>query len=108
MEPAEEIRSPESPQESRKSLSPGEKSQLEIFGRPLPLLGGSIFVFVGLTALVLLVVTLDSHRRNLLLGFTALFLAFMFGFAALIVRSYNRDKKKLDEQNPYRNDHVVH
>jgi hypothetical protein len=35
-----------------------------------------------------------------LLGCTVLLLAFMFGFAALSVRSYNRDRKKLDEQNP--------
>ncbi|HKV92035.1 MAG TPA: hypothetical protein VJW20_05765 [Candidatus Angelobacter sp.] len=66
---------------------------------------GAILVLLGLTVLTILAVTLDPHRRNLLLGGTAVFLLCAFGFVALIVRSYNRDKQKLIEQNRYRDDH---
>jgi hypothetical protein len=68
---------------------------------------GAVFVLVGLSALTVLAITLDSHRRNLLLGGTVAFLICCFGFAALIVRPYNREKQKLGEQNLYRDDHIV-
>lgn len=71
------------------------------------LLPGAILVLLGLTVLAILAVTLDPHQRNLLLGGTAIFLLCAFGFAALIVRSYNRDKQKLIEQNRSRDDHIV-
>lgn len=71
------------------------------------LLPGAILVLLGLTVLTILAVTLDLHRRNLLLGGTAVFLLCAFGFAALIVRSYNRDQQKLIKQDRYHNDHIV-
>ena len=71
------------------------------------LLPGAILVLLGLTALTILAVTLDPYRRNLLLGGTAVLLLFVFGFAALIVWSYNRDKQKLIQQNRYRDDHII-
>ncbi|MFI5104024.1 MAG: hypothetical protein ACHP79_03775 [Terriglobales bacterium] len=60
-----------------------------------------------LVTLVVLAVTLDSHQRNLFLGWTAVFLVFVFGFAGCIIWSYNRDKEKLRKTDPYRDDHVV-
>jgi hypothetical protein len=50
---------------------------------------------------------LESSSAQSLLGGTAVFLLCAFGFAALIVRSYNRDKQKLIEQNRYNDDRIV-
>jgi len=71
------------------------------------LVPGAIFVLVGLTVFTLVVVTVDAHQRNLLLGGTAAFLILVFIFAGLLVRSYNRDKRKFKEQTPYRDDHII-
>ena len=106
MQDPEEIRLPEAG-DTNEILPDSEEDSLEDSTSRWPLLPGAIFVFVGLAVLVALVVTLDSHRRNLLLGGTAAFLFFVFGFASLIVRSYNREKQKLGEQNPYRDDHII-
>lgn len=62
---------------------------------------------LDLTVLTILAVTLNPHQLNLLLGGTAVFLLCAFGFAALIVQSYNRDKQKLIEQNRYNDDRIV-
>jgi uncharacterized membrane protein YcjF (UPF0283 family) len=71
------------------------------------LLPGAIFVLVGLVVITAIVITLDSHHRNVFFGALAALLIFCFGFASLIVRSYNREKQKLGEQNPYRDDHII-
>ena len=63
---------------------------------------------MGLAVLAMVVATLDPYRRSLFLGGTTVLLILAFGFAALIVRSYNRDKEKLMKQNPYRDDHIIH
>jgi cbb3-type cytochrome oxidase subunit 3 len=97
---SKETRPPEARAVDERELPPyDEKSFLEGSGSRWPLLGGAVFVTVGLVMLVVLAVTLDSHRRNLFLGWTAVFLVFVFGFAACIVWSFNRDKKKLRDQS---------
>jgi NhaP-type Na+/H+ or K+/H+ antiporter len=71
------------------------------------LIPGAIFVLVGLAVLTVVAISLESHQRNLFLGGTAALLIFVFIFAALLVCSYNRDKRKLKEQAPYRDDHII-
>lgn len=88
-----------------RSLQDNEENLLNDSIHLWRLLPGAILVLLGLTVLTILVVTLDPHRRNLLLGGTAVFLLCAFGFAALIVRSYNRERQRLIEQNQYRDDH---
>jgi len=78
-----------------------ERSQLR---RMIP---PAVFVFAALACFAALALTVDSHRRNILIGGTATFLVFFFLFGALIIWSYKRDKKKLIKQDPYRDDHIV-
>jgi len=88
------------------SLAEEDNSQYER-SRLRSLLPGAIYVLLGLAVLTALVLTLDSYLRNIFLGGLAALLAFVFIFGKLIVRSYNREKKNLMEQNPYRDDNII-
>jgi len=108
MQDPEKIRLPEEKAANVIEFLPDEKdsSRYEA-GRLLRLFPAAVYVFVGLAVLAMLAATLDPHRRSLLLGGTTVFLIFAFGFAALIVRSYHRDKEKMMKQKPYRDDHII-
>jgi hypothetical protein len=69
-------------------------------------LGSGIFLLGGLMFMV--VAFQVSNSYYLFVSATAALLIFFFIFAALLVRSYKRDKKKLIEKNPYHNDHIIH
>lgn len=94
--------------EERSRRPQEEGSQLKLLARPLPLLGGAIITLGGLAMLVIRLMSSDSHGRKLILAGTAVFVAFLFGFASLIVRSYRHDKQKEIEQHPYHHDRSIH
>lgn len=83
-----------------------EKDPLDIYRRPLPLFGAAVVTLGGLAMVVIGFMNSDANVHKLILFGTVMLVAFIFGFGALIVRSYNRDKKKLMEQHPYRHDHT--
>jgi uncharacterized membrane protein len=105
--PENRIRPEDSGSKVIKVSSEEEDSSRYERSRLRSLLPGAIFVLVGLTVFTALILTLDSHQRNMLLVGLAAFLALLFIVGALIVRSYNREKKKLMEHDPYRDDHIV-
>jgi uncharacterized membrane protein len=100
---------PAPPKQDESDLDPvREKEYWEVLNTNIGLLG--LAILVGVFGLVMGYVIFSStpRVRNLILLLTPVTVIAIIFMARYIVYSYNRDKKKLDEQqNPYHRDHRI-